>query len=724
MSVKRRRTGATLGLVAVCVLVIILLGIGFFFLSKIFGGEREVAGATDSGTLNVAKTALRSQQASTAVLSDFQMLDDAKFPGRTTLFTYNRCVAQTLLVLLNAQKEGTGTAMINAGKVYAQLKAEGSALQAELQNAGTFMTDFSTLSGDNNTRMAGNNGVNQVDYKSALMKPSESTNVYFNSASFPDAAFASSLNLFNTNANLVPQDPNANPKFYMAGYQSINIGGNTLIGVPVFPQTKPHLVSLNDFNGNSQNTVFQDPVGWTPPNAFKIASSSLDSKAQVFGGATACAIVGATYIANLPGQPAPDFLGAMPGAFIAINNANPANMGGLWGPADGSNSIFNNELWNAPGIQATSAGSSEVFTTDVGQPAAWAAYNATYNASAAVGSPITGSSPPAVYDSNKRNPNLYPPSMSPPYNIGNMYTATAPGAYAASTIQDLLKITASGINCENQLNANGVLSGQCQNYLTSFEGAYGRNMGALPPLVGNQFSDMDQVKLQIINAFQTGNQRTTISGALPPSGMGVLKNPNGWYPFTNPAAVPLETSNGTVMQMLNQIGQNQALIVNEITQRCNEIAPGTTSAQVTALLNTPLKMGQTLYIHLQNPRVVGSPLVCDLNIPATVNGTNANGLPNTPPDGNVLTGTKSYDLLALGIADTVSPNTINGGDNNLHERPYRDIDGNDYERANGNGSLTAVDTVTWQPSSGYQNLLGELKFSQTTSGADAFSKPN
>ena len=136
MSVKRRKTGATLGLVAVCVLVIILLGVGFFFLSKIFGGEREVAGATDSGTLNVAKTALRSQQASTPIQSDFVMLEDSKFPGQATLFSYNRCVAQTLLVLLNAQHEqqqGAGlTPMINANKVLAQLKAEGAGLQAEL----------------------------------------------------------------------------------------------------------------------------------------------------------------------------------------------------------------------------------------------------------------------------------------------------------------------------------------------------------------------------------------------------------------------------------------------------------------------------------------------------------------------------------------------------------------------------------------------------------------
>jgi hypothetical protein len=41
------------------VLVVIVIGVGFFFLSKIIGGGREVANATDAGALNVAKQAIR-----------------------------------------------------------------------------------------------------------------------------------------------------------------------------------------------------------------------------------------------------------------------------------------------------------------------------------------------------------------------------------------------------------------------------------------------------------------------------------------------------------------------------------------------------------------------------------------------------------------------------------------------------------------------------------------
>ena len=52
MTVRRQR-GATLGLAAACVLVVIVIGVGFFFLSKIIGGGREVANATEIGRAHV-----------------------------------------------------------------------------------------------------------------------------------------------------------------------------------------------------------------------------------------------------------------------------------------------------------------------------------------------------------------------------------------------------------------------------------------------------------------------------------------------------------------------------------------------------------------------------------------------------------------------------------------------------------------------------------------------
>ncbi len=701
MPAKRKKTGATLGLVAVCVLVLIILGVGFFFFIKIFGGGREVANATDAGTLNVAKTAIRCQQASTPVQSDFYFLDDPDYPSRTTLLTYNRSVGQTLLVLLNAAEEkqedkNNVMALKNAAKVLAELQTEGQALRGELTNAGSFVGDFTLLSDANDMKMSGNNPVNQADYQASMMKPGESTNIYFNSASFPDPAYAQSLHFYNDqNINLPPRDPNANPKYYMAGYKALNIDGNVIAGVPVFPQTRPHLVSLGDFN----NLTFNDPpVGkWTPPNSFKVSSSSLDSKAGAFGGATACAIVGAT---QLQGGPAADFIACLPGGYITISNAQAANCNGLFGPADGSNSIFNNELWSGGGIQTTGAGQVEVFSLDTAQVGAWQSYNATYPAN------------PPYRDQYGRDKRFYPPTLG--YQISDMWTAPSPGAAQTSTVADLLNVNSTGTNCLDQLNGSGELSGDCNTYLPSFNKAYGRSMGTIPPLPAGQYSDMDKMKLELINAFQQGQYHTDIS-ALPVSGMGVLKNPDGWYPFAKPSDMPLETPNGTILQMLQQIGQGEGQIVADITQRCNEIKPGTTSAYVTnTLLNVPLPMGATLYIHLQNPHNLASPLVIDNMPPATF-------VPTAIADGLTFTGQHVYDLLEMGIIDTLSPNGHNGADNNLHDRPFQSIDGQHI--TNQDGSI-ATDTASWTKSSGYQNLLGQLNFYQTSSGFHNFSKPN
>src|ERR1700735_1916684 len=55
----RQQRGATLGLAAACVFLVIAIGVCFFFVAKIIGGGREVANATDGGALNVAKEALK-----------------------------------------------------------------------------------------------------------------------------------------------------------------------------------------------------------------------------------------------------------------------------------------------------------------------------------------------------------------------------------------------------------------------------------------------------------------------------------------------------------------------------------------------------------------------------------------------------------------------------------------------------------------------------------------
>ncbi len=101
MQLKRRR-GATLGFVAIIVLVLIMLGHRLFHsLQNSWGGGREVANSVDAGTLNVAKHAfLEPSKAAREftnpdVANNFELLSS---DGRFRLENYNRLVAQAMIV--------------------------------------------------------------------------------------------------------------------------------------------------------------------------------------------------------------------------------------------------------------------------------------------------------------------------------------------------------------------------------------------------------------------------------------------------------------------------------------------------------------------------------------------------------------------------------------------------------------------------------------------------
>ena len=54
----RNKNGSSLGLIAICLVTLVFLGIFFFMTVNIFGGTKQVVDATDSGTVAVTKLAL------------------------------------------------------------------------------------------------------------------------------------------------------------------------------------------------------------------------------------------------------------------------------------------------------------------------------------------------------------------------------------------------------------------------------------------------------------------------------------------------------------------------------------------------------------------------------------------------------------------------------------------------------------------------------------------
>jgi hypothetical protein len=608
MKPSRRRKGATLGLVAACVLVIIVLGVGVFFLAKLFGGGREVANATDSGTLNLAKNALIQPAVQLPLYAPGSVTACSEFygcayppptsittPATIDLFTYNRCVAQALLVALNAKAESDAGAanaagsgpMYNASLVLQDLDTVGKTLYYGLdttQSAGTLTFDPSRPAGvltgnffsdanKNNVHMFGNTTVNQAgSYQTAFMKAGGATNVYFVPNTVPTDAATDMPNQTGSPAThpKLQATATSNPdplnqlnsipstsKYYLQGYNGITVtaGGQSLsfYGVPVFPQQKPHLVSLDDFN---QSGVSQDPTGSTPPNSFKVSSSAQDvGKTNNIGGAIACAIVGSVIqnanAGNGNQAVSPDFPVAIPTGYIELTNpsgnAVPAN--GL--PTDQSNNIFNNELYGGPGggLPGGAFGTGPLTASDAtagpngggvfGEAtaiAAWAAYNASSSAittPASVGPPAT----PTVYTTpynaiqgsggnpggsaaSPKNGNLYPPTMGIATPSSLIFDATG----AQASVLTCLSITGAPANCTAE-NDPGIPAGNpggltnfpsgtgCLAFLNNgeFQNAYGSPMPSQPGSIPGGVSAVDTLKAIVIANFNGAGYHSDVS---------------------------------------------------------------------------------------------------------------------------------------------------------------------------------------------------------------------
>lgn len=726
----RRRQGATLGLVAVCVLVIIVIGIGCYFLAKIFGGGREVANATDAGALNIAKNAMNktnplisvSLPGASGEYGDFVALADPPGSNTINLLTYNRCVAQALLVAMNAQQEGTPTAATHAGNVISALNQLGSALKAKLTNPA-LVQYFAAV--NNDTRMWGNTGLNAQasTYKTAFMKSRESTNIYFTPSMLSQAPITitppSNWQTIGT-----AKVPIINPSTggYIRGYENLTVPGiGSIMGVPVFPQQNPHLVALADFNAGTTG-----PSANIPPNAFSVAASSTEAKTGVLGGAIAAAIVGSSVTKAGGGAANYDFPASVPGGYLAIVNLPSATLpaGGIAVPND--DNIFNNELYLGPGIDIAGTSSGAAYNkTDMGATAAWAAYNNSSASNPDGGGPA-GSGGTFTADARGLNANLYPPTRrNNPIPLNDMYTASTPNGVAQNPpdLAALLTIRSPGQNCLDQMNTGPdyYLSGRCLTYLPSFLQTFNRPMPSGGGSSTGLFTSVDLAKGQVIAAFQSGQRGATVSGStnqgLPPSGLGLYANGvNAAYP--QPAYNPNGSiqSLGNIDQLLTQVTTGNQLvpscskanIIKAMTQRCYEIKPTATVAEINALWQTPLPIGQTAYIYI-DPATKNLKAFGQAQAPPTLV---ANSQPDGAPLDPQLNCESDYSL------DSGMVNTAHGGghagDDNLHDRPY----------TNQSGGLHGQDHATLVLSSGFNNLLGQLSFSNTTSGVENFSRPN
>lgn len=767
----RRRKGSTLGLVAICVLVIIVIGIAVFFLTKIMSGGREVANTTDAGTLNTAKQMLKiAVPAETGPTYDFTPFIYPPNAGGITLLTYNRAVAAALLISINAKDIG-GTAAAKAASVAAEVDKMGTALTAKLTGSST----FSDL--QNNTRMWGNNGVTGTVADAAWMKSQDpgATNVYFNKDSLGTFAVPESPTKFSP-LNNIPGGV-VNPGKYMAGYKPINLPtGQVLFGTPVMPQQAPHLVSYGDFKAN------QTPFGSAPPNALHVDARAFEQKSAIFGGALACAIVGAIDKGGTAGPLGNgfEFAAALPSGYIEFLNwrANPTPPGYDPNALNGDN-IFNEEIGGGPGgIYSTwiAGDTNDVNTTQNvafmtnanGTPGSSALLAAWCNWAANGGTPPQGT----VY-AGLRSIDLKPgfTAANPPAQGSNAFNTL-------KTIYALNQANSNHINdCAEQIatGPNFGLTGPCVTGFGAMQATFQRTV----PKTGNpnpsqNFSQVDWAKATVIVAFQgkggasgfqthnlstgnvtseTINHNPDLNGqsinngvsvylnATDDSGLGAYNDygiagqripPNGAVnsmPVPNQGyTLPLEDV-GTIAQLMRQTMGDSCLkdVKDAIVMRCQQIQPSTTRAQVDALLNKQFPMAsfssspttrasdQTankLYIYLPN-NDLSKPLQIDAGPPTGVSATIVDPDGQAPSMGDQCMNTR-YDLQG-NLVDTLDQGAAQG-DEYVHMAPYVKMEPDSVMSAN--------DHALWWPGSGALRTLGRMTFRETGTGNVTFSQIN
>ncbi|HEY9786633.1 MAG TPA: hypothetical protein V6D17_14625 [Candidatus Obscuribacterales bacterium] len=691
----RRRRGATLGLVAICALVVIIIGVGFFVIVRMMGGGREVANTTDAGTLNLAKKAMKVGVG--PIPLEFSMITQ----NEVSLLTYNRLVGQAMLVALNADAQRSGQA--NAQKTWAEVEKLGLKLQEALGDNPTTQQLFSEIAGINNTKMW-DGPVYPETITQSFAKRGGSTNIWFQPNSFPVGGTIPA-NLYSNGTLKAGSEP------YMRGYEAINVAGCSIFGVPVFPGVSPHLMQVTELN-ESRNP----PNANVPPNCWKVQSRSKETKrTNLQGGALAAAIVGAV----VQSEDVSQFAAAIPGGYLEfVNMPGKSTPFGNADRMNGENSVFNNQLYFEPGIfvsnntdpialllsvLASILGQrldpdeialfnvgSGCFSTKPGELEAWKAYNESWvqtGTNTTTNPDGTTTTTPIMGN----DPAKYPPNIGFP--LGDTLRIGANPGQKAQEWQARMIRNVEQCTCE--LYKDG-FSGLCANNLANFIGNYGTSQEP----GGSDSADymnVEYAKASIVSDLYDG--QWCAKNPVPGGGRSGLKKFDHNNAYPSPPNPVKFGETGSIWELLVQC-DNGCLMsrggtLDQIYQRCVQILPSVNRTTVVDLLkNTDIPVGKTLYLYR-----VGNSLVCNESKPTTYSGIVPDGL---PPD---LEGcmTVRYDACQVNATS----------DAKLHAQPYL-----------WSGSVTGIDRAMWQTSSGHQNLLGRMVFSNDAEGGGTYCQPN
>ncbi len=696
----RKERGGTLALIAAATITLILLGICFFFLAQIFGGEREMQHATDSGNLNVAKNALRkpairltdAQQLELyGQLGDRSLNNNAPPPAAApiNLLTYNRCWAQALLICVNAKADpGVGNAAVtDAQKAVDALQngptSVGGLLSAALSSTSNnpLLGNFSDTADQNSLRMLGSKstmGRVDNDFKVAYLEQtsddSGATNI-----SLPDSLkslFASDLQtaLFTT--------PQGSSTQYMRGYvePAVVAGATTPVGVPLEPGQQPHLVSNKTFENQQQRGAsFANTL--VPPNGFRSKSQAQEDRSGQNAVSIACAEVGSLN---------QTFVLSMPYGYIKVQNGPDGSPGsaGVDGPFAGLDHVLNNELLN-PGIFVA----GPVFSTDLSNEQAWAKYN---------------------YDIEKgTQPVPQPPPTDGLYKLnGEKATAAEAKQIPHDNTGKLIMTQCTDDNSTGWSRNDPDVVPQCWDLLGNgsgpgaFDNAYHNGNNTQYSEQQGRSGDLLSVecaKCQLQHKFNTcGDLAVSNSNC----GVTGLRTWQRGVELPSSSMGKCQVSQEGTVKTLGDFVQNGfgTQLENYVAERARQIKPSTGEAEARALLAAhTLKLGEVAYIYMPGPDNGKTNLTWTNTPPPWISN------PSQQPDGTPVSQTTDW----YNITGTMVNPHHDGG---IHDIMYRE---------HPSSGISAKDIATWTPSSGYKNLLGKVMFTDQAQGtASGFCKPD
>lgn len=284
MKAGKNKTGSALAFSVVLALILLLVGMAFFFISMYFGGAHETKNAIDAGALNVGRKVF-DVSVDLGGDANQQFFQDVSDNGQINLRNINRVWSKALLVAVNvdaasqdAGNAGNGANSVN--EVFQGAQKISNNLADKLRTQTNLYDYFTEYAQKNSTRMLGAASKIEVlpgdGWQTSLMDRAAESNIELSDNLPPGYGLNQA---FVTVCQRNPVPAKAAGKKYLRGYVPMNVLGHNFWQIPFKYEEKPHLVARSSFDNNKLAAkALPQPWPEAVPNAFSVAGKAVNTK--------------------------------------------------------------------------------------------------------------------------------------------------------------------------------------------------------------------------------------------------------------------------------------------------------------------------------------------------------------------------------------------------------------------------------------------------------------